>query len=139
MAADVTLLTTRAECDVALASLTQEKGSYVHRDTNRDYADTEADRRAKTRADQLAQAEKAVTYYTATAANLDLNDDDRFRAQNSLISATARRDKLKLSSKMATGPTAYLAEVDDDQIDGQIAVLDAAIQAVTAHKDTLPA
>jgi len=36
------------------------------------------------------------------------------------------------------GPLAYLADVDADQVDTQIATLDAAIAAVTAHKNTLP-
>jgi len=36
------------------------------------------------------------------------------------------------------GPLAYLADVDADQVDAQIATLDAAIAAVTAHKNTLP-
>jgi hypothetical protein len=58
-------------------------------------------------------------------------------AKRSLIAATSRRDNLQLSSETTSGSTAYLADVDADQVDAQITTLDAAIQAVTAHKDTL--
>lgn len=59
-------------------------------------------------------------------------------ARFALITATGRRDKLTLSSETTSGPLAYLADVDADQVDAQIATLDSATQAVTAHKNTLP-
>lgn len=138
MAADVTLLTTRAECDQALASLTKERDAYAHRDTNQTYADAQATDRAGTIATQLAKAQADVAHYTAEVARPGLSATELRTAKRALIAATSRRDNLALSSETTSGPTAYLADVDADQVDAQIATLDAAIQAVTAHKNTLP-
>ena len=138
MPADVTLLTTKAECDTALASLIKEKGTYEHRDYNQSYADTQATDRATTLAAQLAKAADDVTHYTAEAARTGLTESEKRAAQRALIAATARKANLALSTSAVTGPTAYLADVDADQVDAQIATLDAAIQAVTVRKAALP-
>ena len=68
-----------------------------------------------------------------------LTQAEQCAAQRALIAATARRDNLALSNAAVSGPAAYLADVDADQVDAQIATLDAAIQAVTARKAALPA
>ena len=138
MAADVNLLTTKADCDQALACLTKEKGTYEHRDYNQTYADTQATDRATTVAAQLAKATDDVAYYTTEAARTGLTPAETRAARRALIAATARRDNLTLSSDSSSGPTAYLADVDADQVDAQITTLDAAIQAVTARKAALP-
>ncbi|MGI4866660.1 MAG: hypothetical protein ACRYFZ_22250 [Janthinobacterium lividum] len=138
MAANVTLLTTRAACDQALASLTKERGTYAHRDANQTYADAQATDRAGTIAAQLAKATDDVTHYTAEVARPGLSDAELRSARRSLIAATSRRDNLTLSSETTSGPAAYLADVDADQVDAQIATLDAALAAVAAHKGTLP-
>ena len=44
MALDLTLLTTRAECDEALTDLQAELETYQHRTDNLDYAGRQADR-----------------------------------------------------------------------------------------------
>ncbi len=138
MPADVNLLTTKAECDQALDSLTKEKAAYQHRDDNQTYADGLATDRAATLAAQLAKATDDVTRYTADVARTGLTAAEMRTAQRALIAATARRDNLRLSNTAITGATAYLADVDADQVDAQIATLDAAIRAVTARKATLP-
>ena len=138
MAADVNLLTTKAECDQALASLTKEKGSYEHRDYNQSYADTQATDRATTLTAQLAKAADDVTRYTADVARTGLTEVEKRASQRALITATARHATLQLNNAAVTGPTAYLADVDADQVDAQIATLDAAIQAVTNRKAALP-
>ena len=138
MPADVTLLTTRAACDQALVSLTKERGTYAHRDANQTYADAQATDRAGTIATQLTKATDDVAHYTAEVARPGLSDAELRSAKRSLIAATSRRDNLALSSETTSGPAAYLADVDADQVDAQIATLDSAIQAVTAHKNTLP-
>jgi hypothetical protein len=138
MAADVNLLTTKAECDQALASLTKEKGSYEHRDYNQSYADTQATDRATTLTAQLAKAADDVTRYTADVARTGLTEVEKRASQRALIAATARHATLQLNSAAVTGPPAYLADVDADQVDAQIATLDAAIQAVTNRKAALP-
>lgn len=138
MTADVTLLTTKAECDQALDSLTKEKASYAYRDYTQTYADGRAADRATTVAAQLAKATDDVAHYTAEVARTGLTPAQKTAAQRALIAATARKGNLELSSAAVTGPTAYLADVDADQVDAQLGTLDAAIQAVTARKAALP-
>jgi hypothetical protein len=139
MAANVNLLTTKAECDQALESLTKEKAAYLHRDYNQTYADGVADDRASTVATRLAKATADVTHYTTEVARTGLTPVELRAAKRALIAATSRRDNLELSSEATTGHLAFLAEVDDDQVDAQIATLENAIQVVTAHKGTLSA
>ncbi|GAB3863970.1 hypothetical protein GCM10028824_00890 [Hymenobacter segetis] len=138
MAADVNLLTTKADCDQALTSLTKEKGTYAHRDYNQTYADTQATDRATTVAAQLAKATDDVAHYTTEAARTGLTEGEKRAAQRALIAATARKANLELSNSAVSGPTAYLADVDADQIDAQIATLDASIKAVEDRKAALP-
>jgi hypothetical protein len=78
-----------------------------------------------------------AAHYTTEVARPGLTEVELRAAKRSLIAATSRRDNLQLSSETTSGSTAYLADVDADQVDAQITTLDAAIQAVTAHKDTL--
>ena len=139
MAADVSLLTTKAECEEALDSLTKEKATYAHRDYNQSYADGLATDRATTLTAQLGKATDDVTRYTADVARTGLTPVELRTAQRALIGAIARRDNLRLSTAAVSGPTAYLADVDADQVDAQVATLEKAIQAVTARKDALPA
>ena len=138
MPADITLLITKADCDQVLASLTKEKGTYEHRDYNQTYADTQATDRATTVAAQLAKATDDVAHYTIEAARPGLTPAETRAAQRALIAATARKANLALSSDSTTGSTAYLADVDADQVDAQIATLTTAIQAVTTRKAALP-
>lgn len=139
MAADTNLLTTKAECDSTLASLTKEKGAYEHRDYNQSYADTQATDRATTLTAQLAKATDDVAHYTTEAARTGLTPAEQRAAQRALIAATARQSNLQLSTAAVSGPSAYLADVDADQVAAQVATLDAAIRAVTTRKAALPA
>ena len=139
MPADVTLLRTQAECDAALASLTKEQGTYAHRDYNQTYADGVATDRATTTTAQLAKATDDVAHYTSEVARTGLTRTEMNAARRALISATARRDNLQVSSEAVTGAAAYLSDVDADQVDAQIATLQAAINAVQARKAALPA
>ena len=68
MPADITLLTTKADSDQALASLTKEKGTYEHRDYNQSYADGVATDRATTLTARLAKATDDVAHYIIEAA-----------------------------------------------------------------------
>lgn len=138
MPANINFLTSKAECDVALTSLTKEKGSYEHRDYNQSYADSQATDRATTLTAQLGKATDDVAHYTTEVARTGLTEAESRVAQRALIAATARRANLALSTAAVSGPTAYLSDVDADQVVAQIATLDAAIQAVTARKVALP-
>lgn len=139
MAANLSLLTTRAECDEALAGLAAELKTYQHRDSNISYADDQAQTKATTTAARLTKAIDDVTHYTAEAARAGLTVAEKFRADNSLITAKTQRDRLTLTTGAQTGSAAFLSEVDGDQIDAQIAVLLTTQTAVTNHKDTLSA
>ena len=137
MPADVSLLTTPADCDTALASLTKEKAAYARRDYNQTYSDAAATDRAATIATQLAKATDDVAHYTAEVARPGITDAELRAAKRSLIAARSRRDNLELSGETTSGPASYLADVDADQVDAQLATLDAAIQAVSARRATL--
>jgi hypothetical protein len=139
MPADVSLLATRTDCDLALASLTKEKAAYARRDYNQTYSDAAATDRATTIAAQLAKATDDVAHYTAEAARPGLDENALRTAKRALIAARSRRDNLELSGETTSGPTAYLADVDADQVDAQLATLEAAIQAVGTRKAALPA
>jgi len=133
------LLATRADCDTALASLTKEKAAYDRRDYNQTYADTAATDRAGTIATQLAKAIADVAHYTTEVARAGITDAELRTAKRALIAARGRRDNLELSGETTSGPLAYLADVDADQVDAQLATLEAAMQAVGARKAALPA
>lgn len=139
MAASLSLLATWADCDEALDSLTIEREAYEHRTDNIEYADTVAGRAAALTAARLAKATDDVTRYTADAARAGITPVEKRRAQTALITATATRDRLVLTTTAQTGSEAYLSEVDTDQIEGQVAVLTARINEVMAHRATLPA
>ena len=139
IAANISLFTTRAECDEVLAGLAAELKTYQHRDSNISYVDDQAETRATTTAARLAKAIDDVAHYTAEAARTGLIAAEKFRAENSLIAAKTQRDRLTLATGTQTGSAAFLSEVDGDQIDAQIAVLTTTQTAVTNHKATLPA
>ena len=139
MAANLSLLTTRAECDEALAGLAAELKTYQHRDSNISYADDQAQTRATTTAARLAKATDDVAHYTAEVARTGLTAAEKFRAENSLITAKTQRERSALATGAQTGSVAFLSEVDGDQIDAQVDVLTRTQTAVTNHKATLPA
>ena len=138
MPADITLLTTKADSDQALASLTKEKGTYEHRDYNQSYADGVATDRATTLTARLAKTTDDVAHYTIEAARTGLTNGEKCAAPRALITATARQANPQLNSAAVSGPTAYLVDVDSDQVDAQINTLNAAIQVVTTRKAALP-
>ena len=137
MTASLSLLTTRAECDEALASIAAKLAGYQHRDSNISWADDQAATRATTTAARLAKALDDVAHYTTEAARTGLTAAEKFRAENSLITAKAQRDRLTLAKGTQTGSVAFMSDVENDQNDAQIALLTATQTAVTNHKPTL--
>ncbi|MBG8553637.1 hypothetical protein [Hymenobacter guriensis] len=132
-------LKTQADCDAATASLTLELRTYQHRDYNLNYADENAATQATTNAARLAKATADVARYTEDLARPGQTPAEKTRTQLALITATAQRDRYALTSEALTGASAYLSDVDADQIDAQVAVLTAAKAAVAAHRATLSA
>lgn len=140
MAADpAKTLKTWADCDAATAGLNLELRTYEHRDYNLTYADENAAAQATTNAARLAKATADVARYTEDLARPGQTPAEKTRTQRALITATAQRDRYTLTSEALTGSSAYLADVDADQIDGQVAILTAAKAAVAAHRATLSA
>ena len=135
--ASLSHLLTRADCDEVLDKNGIELAAYQHRNSNTDYADTVAGRTAISTATRLARATADVTRYTADLARPGQTKAELRRIQGNLITATAQRDHLALDTSSQTGATAYLTELNTDQVDGQIALLNASTVAVTAHRATL--
>ncbi len=139
MPASLTTLTTRAQCDEALASLAAEVRTYQHRNTNLAFADETATLNQADTATQLAGATASVTFFTDSLARPNLPTAEKKRLESQLLTARYRFDRLTAQSGTQTGSAAYLADVDADQVAAQVAVLTAAQAAVTAHRATLPA
>ncbi len=139
MALDLTLLTTKAECDEVLSSLEAELDTYTHRDGNLDYADRQSGRINTDVAARLAGVNAEIAAYTAIAATPGLTPLMQKANASNLRRANDRKDNLSERGEKHTGSAAFLADVDADQIAAQVATLTAAQTAVTAHKATLPA
>ncbi|PJJ53029.1 hypothetical protein [Hymenobacter chitinivorans] len=135
----ITFLKSRAECDAVLATLALKLRTYQHRDYNATFADETDELRTASTATRLAKAAAAVERYTQDLADPDLTKTEWTRIKQALITATAQRDRLELAVTDDTGADAYLADVDDDLLDGQVAILLAAQKAVTDHRATLAA
>ena len=139
MALDLTLLTTRAECDEVLADLAAEFDGYDNRDTNLAYADRRTTRTADEVTGLLAGVNAEIASYTTTLAQPAIPAKLRKQFESKLRKATDRKDNLTERGEGRTGSAAFLANVDSDQVDAQVTMLTGAQTAVTAHKATLPA
>ncbi|MBC8083637.1 MAG: hypothetical protein H7Z21_10530 [Hymenobacter sp.] len=139
MALDLTLLTTRAECDEALAGLAAELDVYGNRDTNLEFADRQSDRIQGTVSGRLLGVNALIDSYTATLGQANLPVNVRKSTEILLRRANFQKSNLGDRSAAQTGSAAFLADVDAEQVDAQVVVLTNAQTLVTAHKDTLPA
>jgi hypothetical protein len=138
MALTLTLLTTKAECDEAFASLAAELDTYAQRDSNLDFADRQADRASTGAAAQLAGVTAEIAGLTAMLAVPGLSPAQRRTTESKLRRANDRKDNLTERGQARTGAAAFLAEVDAEQVAAQVATLTQAQAAVTAHRATLP-
>lgn len=139
MALDLTLLTTKAECDDALADLQAELEGYQHRTANLDYASQQAGRTLDDVTARLAGVQAEIDSYTAMLNVPGLSAALRKQTESKLRRATDRKDNLAERSSARTGTAAFLAAVDAEQVAAQVATLTAAQQAVTTRKAALPA
>lgn len=137
MALDLTLLTTKAECDEALADLTAELETYQHRTDNLDYAGRQADRSQGDVTARLAGVQAEIDSYTAVLKVPNLSAVLRKQTESKLRRATDRKDNLSERGSTRTGSAALLAAVDSAQLDAQVAVLSDAIAQVTTRKGQL--
>lgn len=139
MAFDVNLLKTRPQCVTAKASLEAELDGYSNKDQNLGFQDRQAGRSEASVASRLATATSQLAYFTGQLARPDLSDVDRRRYTGSQLSARFQKERLDLRAADEGGSDAFLADVDADQIDGQVAILTAAIAAAQTRHDALPA
>ena len=139
MAFDVTLLKTRAQCLAAKASLEAELDSYSNRDTNLDFHDRQAVRSETSVASRLATATSQLAYATQELARPDLSDADLKRYKAQQMTARHQKERLESQAEEEGGTSAFLADVDADQVDGQVAILTSAIAAAQTRHDALPA
>lgn len=136
---DVNLLKSRAQCAAAKASLEAELDGYQNRDQNEDFRDRQAGRASATASSRLATYTDRVKYLTEQLARPNLAAADRARYDDELLTATYQKARLTKRSVDTDGTATFLADVDADQLDAQVALLRGAIAAVQAHQDALPA
>lgn len=138
MALDLTLLTTRAECDEALADLATELETYQHRNDNLDYAAGQADRTLGDVTARLAGVQAEIDSYTAMLNVPNMPATLRKQTESRLRRANDRKDNLAERNSARTGSAAFLAAVDAEQVAAQVATLTSAQQAVATRKGALP-
>ncbi|MGI4875828.1 MAG: hypothetical protein ACRYFX_32115 [Janthinobacterium lividum] len=139
MAFPVSLLPTRAQCEVVLTSLRQEKRVLDLQNQTTDLHADQAGDRATTRATDLADAQASVTQLTPVVAGLTPGSRQYLTMNRMLTQATRRVQDLTTPTTTAADPAAaFLKAVDVRQIEVQLPELDAAIAEVTTHRDTLP-
>jgi hypothetical protein len=139
MALDLSLLTTKAECDTAFTDLAAELDTYQVRDTNLDFADRQSARVKDDVAARLAGVDAEIAAYTAILATPNLTATLRKQNESKLRRANDRKDNLTERGTARTGAAAFLAAVDAAQVAAQVQVLTDAKAQVTAHKATLAA
>lgn len=139
MPIDVTVLTTRAECDDALTDLEAELDGYAVRNTTLAYADRRTDRTQADAEGRLAGVEAEIAAYTSILAAPGITPDLRRQNETKLRRATDRRDNLTDQGSARGGVARLLAAVDAEQVAAQVAVLTQAQSAVVAYRNTLPA
>ena len=139
MTYNVNSLKDRAQCLEAQAALEAELDGYQTRDTVNAYQDRQSNRADATATTRLAAAADKVTYLTQQFATPSLAPADRRRFEAQLLTATYQKARLTTRTADAGGAAGFLADVDVDQVDAQVAVLSGAIAAVKTRHDALPA
>lgn len=139
MAFDVNLLKTRAQCLAAKDALEAELDTYSNRDTNLDFRDRQAERSETSVASRLATATSQLAYATQELARPDLSEVDAKRYKTQQMKARHQKERLESQAEEEGGTAAFLADVNADQVDGQVTVLTAAIAATQTRHDALSA
>lgn len=139
MAFDLTLLTTRLECNDVLTDLANELDTYAHRNDNLDYADRQSVLVKTDVTAQLAGVNAEIAGYTGILALTGITPALRKTNESKLRRANDRKENLAERGSARAGAAAFLANVDAEQVAAQVATLTGAQTAVTTHKATLPA
>lgn len=136
----VQLLLTRLQCEEALTKLRLERRVFTVQDTVLDLRTDQATGRATDRATELAEAQATVAQLTPLIASMSPTTAGYAVLSKSLRTAARRVEDLTSAPAKAADPvTAFQKAVDAEQAAAQLPVLDAAIAAVEAHRDSLPA
>jgi hypothetical protein len=139
MAYDVNTLKTRAQCLEAKASLEAELDGYQNRDENLAFQDRREGRAGASAASRLSTVTDRVAYLNDQLARPDLTAADRRRYEDQLLTANYQKARLQNRTADNGGSAAFLADVDADQVDGNVALLTGAVAAVQTRHDVLPA
>ncbi|TLM90035.1 hypothetical protein [Hymenobacter jeollabukensis] len=132
-------LKTRAQCLDAKEKLEAELDGYQNRDNNLAFQDRREGRADASAASRLSKATARIAQLTDQLAQTDLSEKDRLRYQRELVTANYQKDLLDLRPTSTGGVDEFLADVDSDQVDAQVALLTQAIADVQARHDALPA
>ncbi|GAA4356790.1 hypothetical protein GCM10023185_20930 [Hymenobacter saemangeumensis] len=133
------LLTDRSLCDTAIAEVDFELKTYTTRDAVGELADDRASRTQTSTAAQLASVNAKIAVADAVLAAPGIDDELRETTTDERAALLVRRTALSKRNRQASGVTRFLAELDAEQIDGQVAILNAARAGIVTHRATLPA
>ncbi|SHK39998.1 hypothetical protein [Hymenobacter psychrotolerans] len=132
-------LTTRAECDAALAEVEFELKTYLTRDATGELADERADRTQASTSSQLARVEARIASSEAVLATAGIDDETRETTTDELAALRVQRTRLAKRQRQATGLARFLAAVDAEQVAQQVATLSSVKDGIAAHRATLAA
>lgn len=130
-------LTDRAQCDSATAEIDFEMLTFTARDVNANLTDVRADRTQTTTTAQLAQVNGKIASTDAVLASPGIDAETRETATDERAALLVRRTALTKRNRLATGVTRFLADVDVEQIDAQVAVLNTVKAGIATHRATL--
>ncbi|MBT9395124.1 hypothetical protein KLP40_18295 [Hymenobacter sp. NST-14] len=116
MPLELSMLTTRAECDEVLDDLNAELDGYQQRTSNLEFADRRADRTQADISGQLAGVNAEIAAYTAILASPDLTPALRRQNQSKLRKANDRKDNLNDRGSSRSAAARFLASVDAEQV-----------------------
>lgn len=139
MALDYSSLTDRAICDAAIAELEFELKTYTARDLVSEVTDARANRTQSSTAAQLAKVNSQIAQKDLLLATPGLDPDTFETTTDERAALLVRRTALTKRNRLASGLDRFLANVDAEQVNSQIATLTTAKDGVAARRATLPA
>ncbi|GAB3590689.1 hypothetical protein [Hymenobacter daeguensis] len=139
MALDYSSLTDRAMCDAATAEIEFELKTYTTRQAQGELTDTRSERTATTTTAQLAKVNAQIATQDILLATAGLDADTLEAATDERAALLVRRTALTKRNRLASGLDRFLADVDGEQMEAQVATLNTAKAGIAAHRATLPA
>ena len=137
MALAFSSLTDRAACDAATAELEFELKTFTARDVVGEVADERASRTQSSTASQLAKVNAQIASKDILLATPGLDAELLETTTDERAALLVRRTALTRRNRLASGLARFLADVDAEQVNSQIATLTAAKDGVATHRATL--